>query len=547
MNTNMMTICNIIAQKTGVGDAVLNKNSTENGQWSTEETNSSQETTDNNCDKSKNKRNKNGESKFNDALRKKMEPETSGQVPVSKNKEGESLNKDKSDVHFRDMPNPAYIIQEKLEKKVGVVQEGNRLSPEILKDTLAANPENGESGVKVGVPASGNHIADTEQQEQTSQQPIFGDAVVSETSESVENPVFNVENTENLLPDKNSSGFGESPTLSQLSQNMPQAQGEQPQKTVEDSILSQQSETQTETPSAQVSVPKTNISMEQPQNMAEASISSAKSDAQTEIPSGQASEDKTNILTEQPQKTDETSILFEKSRIQTEMQAAKASTHKMNISREQVESLKAVKDQNFSENEDFNADMDVDGHEQLSVETTSSSTIAEKPPISGDTIKINVNSNSELGLGRQIQESVSSFYRPGTQQMIIRLDPPDLGRITIRFTEQRDGITGVLHVDKSQTKQEIQQALPGIVQHLQNSDVQIKKLEVVLNEQPQNDTAEEQSANQNGSFGEQNSPDQNSLGNPLSHNEWRANLDNLLSDSTDPQMELTDKSINMLI
>jgi flagellar hook-length control protein FliK len=250
---------------------------------------------------------------------------------------------------------------------------------------------------------------------------------------------------------------------------------------------------------------------------------------------------------EKPENMAQASISSQKSNIQAEIHSAQASIHKMNASMEQISSLEAEKQQNMSENADSNVDFNVSESEQLSADTTGSPVMAEKASFLGETVKVAVNSNSGLGLGRQVQESVSSIYRPGTQQMVIRLDPPDLGRITIRFTEQRDGITGILHVEKSQTKQEIQQTLPGIVQHLQNSDVHIKKLEVVLNNQPQNDTAEEHSANQNGNFGEQNSPHQNSSGNTVSYNEWLANSDNAANHSTTPQIELTDQSINMLI
>ena len=53
--------------------------------------------------------------------------------------------------------------------------------------------------------------------------------------------------------------------------------------------------------------------------------------------------------------------------------------------------------------------------------------------------------------------------------MVIRLDPPELGQVTLRFIERPEGITGVLHVEQSQTRQEIERALPEIIQNLQNA------------------------------------------------------------------------------
>ena len=216
----------------------------------------------------------------------------------------------------------------------------------------------------------------------------------------------------------------------------------------------------------------------------------------------------------------------------------------MNISAEQINAFQSKKPHNLSVKEGIDVASEVD--KELSADTTKPSIFIEQPTVSPVSSKPVGNVNSGLGLGRQIQESVSSFYRPGTQQIVIRLDPPDLGRVTIKFIEQRDGITGILHVDRLDTKNEIQQALPGIIQNLQNSDIQIKKLEVVLNNQQQNNTPGENTSGHNGNFEQQNPQNRNALGNTASYHEWLANSNNP-GNSTDPYLELTDKSINMLI
>ena len=49
----------------------------------------------------------------------------------------------------------------------------------------------------------------------------------------------------------------------------------------------------------------------------------------------------------------------------------------------------------------------------------------------------------------------------------------------IKFHEQDEQITGLLEVNRPQTRFEVEQALPQIIRNLNDSGVQIKKLEVV--------------------------------------------------------------------
>ncbi len=160
--------------------------------------------------------------------------------------------------------------------------------------------------------------------------------------------------------------------------------------------------------------------------------------------------------------------------------------------------------------------------------------------------KIGINTDSGFHLGRQIQESVSSTYHPGTKQILIRLDPPELGKITIRFIERPEGITGLLQVDNPRTQKEIQQSLPGIIQTLQNADVQIKKIEVVLSNQQDSNAFGGQSAGHNGGFGQESPQYPHSMGQTPSYNQWRSNPQHL-NDPASPQAVWADNSIDMLI
>jgi flagellar hook-length control protein FliK len=97
-------------------------------------------------------------------------------------------------------------------------------------------------------------------------------------------------------------------------------------------------------------------------------------------------------------------------------------------------------------------------------------------------------SDVSASVSKQIQESIHSSLRQDEQQITIRLNPPELGRVSIQFREQDGQLVGLLEVSKAQTRAEIQQALPQIIQNLADSGVQVKRLEVLLtNQQEQQD------------------------------------------------------------
>lgn len=156
-------------------------------------------------------------------------------------------------------------------------------------------------------------------------------------------------------------------------------------------------------------------------------------------------------------------------------------------------------------------------------------------------------------IGKQIFESIhSSLSQKGQdQQITVRLNPPELGKVFIKFQEQNDQITGLLEVSKAQTRIEIQQALPQIIRTLQDSGIQIKRLEVVLSEeeQPEQEAFRDQSL-KNGwaqqqdstnSYTGENNPDTNGMNEWLTKNNSYQNISELQEALT------TDGSINILI
>ncbi len=165
-------------------------------------------------------------------------------------------------------------------------------------------------------------------------------------------------------------------------------------------------------------------------------------------------------------------------------------------------------------------------------------------------------SSISAGVGKQIQESVQSSFSQGgqNQQITIQLNPPELGKILIKFQEQDNQITGLLEVSKTQTRIEIEQAIPQIIRGLQDSGIQIKRLDVVLSqeEQPGQGALRDSASGglQNG-WAQQQYPTDPYMGrNNLEAgeiNEWLRNNNSYQNTSELQEALTTDGSINMLI
>ena len=95
----------------------------------------------------------------------------------------------------------------------------------------------------------------------------------------------------------------------------------------------------------------------------------------------------------------------------------------------------------------------------------------------------------------QILESIHSSLQQGQNRLTIALNPPELGRVLVRFEEQDNQIIGILEVSQKQTRAEVEQALPQLLQSLQDSGVQVKRLDVMLNDQPDQGHSKDQTGN----------------------------------------------------
>ena len=162
--------------------------------------------------------------------------------------------------------------------------------------------------------------------------------------------------------------------------------------------------------------------------------------------------------------------------------------------------------------------------------------------------------NTSSDIGRQILESVqSSMSRQGTEQQItVRLNPPELGKVLIRFQQQDKELTGLMEVNKTQTRLEIEQALPQIIRNLADCGIHIKRFEVMLsNEQQPGQGALGNQSLQNGGTQQQYSANQDTSGNDSAflnqHNEWLSGNNSYENLSELQETFITDGTINLLV
>jgi len=156
-------------------------------------------------------------------------------------------------------------------------------------------------------------------------------------------------------------------------------------------------------------------------------------------------------------------------------------------------------------------------------------------------------------IGKQILESVQrSISQQGAEQQItIRLNPPELGKVLIKFQQHDNELTGLMEVSKNQTRFEIEQTLPQIIRNLVDSGVQIKRLEVMLSNEQQSGqgTSSNQSLQSGGAHQQysSNSGTPQNDENTSQSNEWLTGNNSYDNLSELQEALITDGSINLLI
>jgi len=156
-------------------------------------------------------------------------------------------------------------------------------------------------------------------------------------------------------------------------------------------------------------------------------------------------------------------------------------------------------------------------------------------------------------VGKQVLESIqgSFHHRDGDQQITVRLNPPELGKVFIKIQEQNSELTGLLEVNKPETKVEIEQALPQMIRDLADCGIQIKRLDIMLSEDERSGhgALEDQSPQYKGSAEQDAFPSET-----WDHNAYTDGINDRSPDNTNDepiselqQMLVSNHSINVLI
>jgi flagellar hook-length control protein FliK len=229
------------------------------------------------------------------------------------------------------------------------------------------------------------------------------------------------------------------------------------------------------------------------------------------------------------------------------------SVQKLNAVAVQVSNSQTKDQSNSTSNKSLSQGFDqILSHNNPQTSITEQSSISAKNATAANSPNQS-SSNFSADVGRQILESVQkSMSQQGTDhQITVRLNPPELGKVLIRFQQQDSELTGLMEVNRSQTRFEIEQTLPQIIRSLADCGIHIKRFEVMLSneQQPGHGTLGNQSL-QYGGAQQQYSANPGTSGNDSAlnqNNEWFSSNNSYENLSELQETLISDGSINMLI
>ncbi|MBN2589226.1 MAG: flagellar hook-length control protein FliK [Sedimentisphaerales bacterium] len=186
-------------------------------------------------------------------------------------------------------------------------------------------------------------------------------------------------------------------------------------------------------------------------------------------------------------------------------------------------------------------------------ETQNISTVTSEKAAS-DILKASSDNDVSTQISKHITESISSSAVPqaGEKQITVRLNPPELGSVMIKFSEKNSELTGTLQVSKAETKAEIENALPDIIKSLSESGIQLKRIDVVSTENKfsTNDSTKEQlmQGDNSGNSGQNESYNQNTGAGDFNKSRFQKWFSNTIEYSRGyaAQNQFASGSINML-
>lgn len=85
-------------------------------------------------------------------------------------------------------------------------------------------------------------------------------------------------------------------------------------------------------------------------------------------------------------------------------------------------------------------------------------------------------------IGSQILGAFQAGSYGVGKQMVLRLNPPELGRVRLTLRADGTAVRGVVEVESARTLGEIQKEAPALMQHLAEGGVQVRRMEFVLSD-----------------------------------------------------------------
>ncbi len=108
----------------------------------------------------------------------------------------------------------------------------------------------------------------------------------------------------------------------------------------------------------------------------------------------------------------------------------------------------------------------------------------------------------------QIIDAIKAPNVSPNRQINISLNPAELGRVRISFQQSNGEITGLIEVERAQTRYDVEKNIPQIVASLQDSGMQVKRIDVVQDNNSQNNNQQSELTDQFTQANKQGYPDQ---------------------------------------
>ena len=90
----------------------------------------------------------------------------------------------------------------------------------------------------------------------------------------------------------------------------------------------------------------------------------------------------------------------------------------------------------------------------------------------------------------QLTQALRAQGPQAGQQILVRLDPPELGQVRMILQDDGGSLRGIVEVSNPRTYAELQQEMPALAQRLAESGIDVRRIEVVLSDQGRGNLAD---------------------------------------------------------